>query len=207
MTRPFARTRMKEEAVIRERFRVYSDLTACKVETVRPVDQVCDDLVAALADRLAHGQRRTARKRSRARPARPVSPQSPLREMTQSDAVQVLTRMVEAIASGDARSCDQYVSEDYVDHQGRHGSPLRGPDGFRLVVHAANRSTKPEISIEDLIADETRAVARLRWRFVEAAEGSSTERETIEIVRIQNGRAVEHWGAEAWSRRIPRTPE
>jgi len=127
--------------------------------------------------------------------------------MTESEPVHVLKRMVQAFATGDVQGCDQYISKDYEDHQGRHGSPLRGPDGFRLVVRAANRSTTPEISIEDVIADETRAVARLHWRFTESDQESSTERETIEIIRVQEGRAVEHWGAETWSRTVPRTPD
>jgi hypothetical protein len=31
------------------------------------------------------------------------------------------------------------------------------------------------------------------------------ERETIEIIRVEGGQAVEHWGAEAWSRTLPPT--
>jgi hypothetical protein len=124
--------------------------------------------------------------------------------MTESDAARVLRQMVAAFASGDAHDCDQYISTSYVDHQGRRGSPLHGPDGFRKVVRAAHRTTTPQLSIVDLIADETRAVARLSWRFTESDQGNVTERETIEIVHVQGGQAVEHWGGETWSRTISR---
>jgi predicted ester cyclase len=124
--------------------------------------------------------------------------------MTESDAARVLRRMVAAFATGDARDCHEYISTSYIDRQGRSGSALHGPDGFRQVVRAAHRTTAPHLSIEDLIADETRAVARLRWRFVESGKGNVTERETIEVVRIDDGQAVEHWGAEAWSRTLHR---
>ena len=111
--------------------------------------------------------------------------------------------MVAAFAAGDAHDCDEYIATAYLDHQGRRGSPLHGPDGFRQVVRAAHRTTTPQLSIEDLIANETRAVARIRWRFTPPGQGDATERETIEIVRVEGSQAVEHWGAEAWSRTLP----
>jgi hypothetical protein len=111
--------------------------------------------------------------------------------------------MVTAFATGDILDCHEYVSASYVDHQGRGGLPLHGLEGFRQVVGAAHRTTKPELSVEDLVTSETRAVARLRWRFIPSGEGSVVERETIEIVRVEKGQAVEHWGAESWSRTLP----
>lgn len=113
--------------------------------------------------------------------------------------------MVGAFISGDTHDCHEYVSASYLDHQGRHGSPLRGTEGFELVVRAAHRSCAPRLSIEDVIADETRAVARILWRFPEPGHEDYVERETIEILRVEDGRAVEHWGAESWSRTLPRT--
>lgn len=127
--------------------------------------------------------------------------------MTESDAASVMRRMVEAFATGDAHDCDAYVSAAYLDHQGRRGMPLNGPEGFRQVVRAANWDTTPQLSIEDLVTDETRAVARIRWRFTPPDGGDLVERETIEIVRVEGGQAVEHWGAEAWSRMVPREEE
>ena len=48
MTRPFCRSAAREEAVIRERFASHLALTARKVTTMRLVDDVCNDIVAAL---------------------------------------------------------------------------------------------------------------------------------------------------------------
>jgi shikimate kinase len=53
MTRPFIRSAAKEEAVIRERFEIYVAIPVRKVETMRPVGEVCDELVVALAAHLA----------------------------------------------------------------------------------------------------------------------------------------------------------
>ena len=48
--RPFARSAAQEEAVIRERFPIYVGLPARKIETMRPLATILDDLVAALRD-------------------------------------------------------------------------------------------------------------------------------------------------------------
>jgi ketosteroid isomerase-like protein len=111
--------------------------------------------------------------------------------------------MVAALAAGVAVNCDEYVAPDYLDHQGRAGRPLHGPEGFRQVVEAAHRTAKPHLEVQDTIADSTHVVARIRWRFEPRHAGDHIERETIEIVRVEGGRAVEHWGAEAWSRTLP----
>jgi hypothetical protein len=124
--------------------------------------------------------------------------------MAESDAARVIRRMVAAFVTGNTHDCHEYVSAIYLDHQGRGGTPLHGPHGFEQVVRAAHRSTTPLVSIEDLIATETRAVARIRWRFKTPGQEDLTERETIEIIRTEGGQAVEHWGAEAWSRTLPR---
>jgi shikimate kinase len=47
-TRPFRRSREEEEAVIRERYPIYMALPAAKVETMRPVDDVVDEIAIGL---------------------------------------------------------------------------------------------------------------------------------------------------------------
>src|SRR5688572_30229936 len=46
MTRPFRRSRDREEAVIRERYSIYSIVPAAKVETMRPLDVVVEDIAS-----------------------------------------------------------------------------------------------------------------------------------------------------------------
>jgi shikimate kinase len=48
VARPFGGSREREEAVIRERYFVYMAVPAPKVETMRPVDEVVDKILAAL---------------------------------------------------------------------------------------------------------------------------------------------------------------
>jgi shikimate kinase len=48
MGRPFARTPAKEEAVIRRRFETYLAVPVRKIETMRTVAEVVDEIVLAL---------------------------------------------------------------------------------------------------------------------------------------------------------------
>lgn len=48
LRRPFARSAGREEQVIRDRFFTYLGLSACKVETMRPVEAIVAELVAVL---------------------------------------------------------------------------------------------------------------------------------------------------------------
>jgi shikimate kinase len=53
--RPFGRSSTREEAVIRVRFDIYMAVRARKVETMRPVAEVVDEIVAALPAEKAGG--------------------------------------------------------------------------------------------------------------------------------------------------------
>lgn len=53
-----------------------------------------------------------------------------------------------------------------------------------------------DVTIEDLIADTDRVAARLRWRG-KRTSGEPVERESLEIIRVVDGRAIEHWGGRS----------
>lgn len=46
--RPFGRSAQREEQVIRERFSIYRNLSAIKIETMKPVAEVVESIVASL---------------------------------------------------------------------------------------------------------------------------------------------------------------
>lgn len=106
--------------------------------------------------------------------------------------------MVAAFDTGDVSELDAIVHPDYLDHQGLpHVRPIRGVDGFRQVVEVA-RSGYEDFSVDlaDLIEGVDRAAARLVWSGVRQT-GETTERETLEVVRVDSGRAIEHWGGRS----------
>jgi len=50
--------------------------------------------------------------------------------------------------------------------------------------------------VEDLIEAGDRVAVRLRWLGTQPS-GQVDERQTIDIVRVASGRAVEHWGGRS----------
>lgn len=115
----------------------------------------------------------------------------------QSPAAVALQRMVDAFNSVDVADVREYVGIEYVDHQGLGGTEIRGPDGFSQVVVAARAGyVSLKVVTEDLFGERDRAVARLHW-IARPAQGAIEERETMEIIRLADGKVVEHWGARS----------
>ena len=112
-----------------------------------------------------------------------------------NDARQVLLRMIEMFATGDTALVAEVVADDYVDHQGLRDLRIEGPVGFAEVVKAA-RIGYATLSVEasDLVADGDRVAARLHWHG-ETLDGTTVRRETLDLIRVSDGRAVDHWGA------------
>lgn len=107
----------------------------------------------------------------------------------------LMRKIVGAFATGDVSDVDALIDRDYVDHQGVDGIALTGPGGFTRVVEGARRALADlHVTIVDLIAEDDRVVARIRWRG-RGPDGHAIDRETLDIVRFAEGRAVEHWGA------------
>jgi predicted SnoaL-like aldol condensation-catalyzing enzyme len=107
-----------------------------------------------------------------------------------------MTMMVAMFSTGDLSDLDETVHPAYLDHQGLRGEPVRGRAGFASVVAAARAGfTILDVTIEDLITNTDRAAARLQWSGVQAA--GRVTRQTLEIVRIEDGMAVEHWGGRS----------
>jgi predicted SnoaL-like aldol condensation-catalyzing enzyme len=112
-------------------------------------------------------------------------------------AMDVLAAMVAIFASGDPADAAAVVADDYLDHQGLGDGPRHGVAGFAEVVRANRDACEhQEITIEDLFGTADRAVARIRWRG-RLRGGAAFDRQTIDIIRVVDGRAAEHWGAEA----------
>jgi predicted SnoaL-like aldol condensation-catalyzing enzyme len=107
----------------------------------------------------------------------------------------VLTRMLEMFRSGDVSALEHTISEGYLDHQGLGQGPVRGPEGFASVVTAArSRYHRLSVEVEDLVLEGDRVAVRLRW-IGTAADGTTRERESIDIVHVADGLAIEHWGS------------
>ena len=111
----------------------------------------------------------------------------------------LMREIVRIFETGDISQVAALVDAQYVDHQGLDGIELKGADGFsRIVTAARNAFSDLQVSIEDLIAEDDRVVARLFWHGTRPT-GEPFNRETIDIVRFAGGRAIEHWGTYVFS--------
>jgi predicted ester cyclase len=129
------------------------------------------------------------------------------------DQIRELTkRIVNVFVTGDLSDVSLLVAADYVDHQGLSGVEIFGPAGFARVVTSARASCGDlRVRIEDLLAAADKVSVRLHWRGTllvgspnADSMGKGFDRETIDIIRFENGQMVEHWGAELWVSLRPR---
>lgn len=91
--------------------------------------------------------------------------------------------------TGDLGRVEATVHPDYLDHQGLGGEPIHGTGGFATVVMTARSGYEAlEVTVEDLIEEADRAAARLRWRGARPSR-ERTDRETLESVRVEDGKA------------------
>ena len=109
-----------------------------------------------------------------------------------------MKKIVDIFNTGDLSDVDLIFSADYIDHQSPAGMKINGPNEFKQIVMDSRGSLRTlEVTIEDLIAEEDKVVARLHWHLTDL-DGKEIDRETIDILRFVNNQVVEHWGAEAW---------
>lgn len=126
--------------------------------------------------------------------------ESPLRRTRLCYYVSMHKKMLEKVAqifsTGDISLVDDLFASDYIDHQRPDWMTNEGAEEFKAIVKLA-RSSMPGLKvsiIEPIIADNNMVAARLLW------QSNVVERETIEMLKIEQGKFVEHWGAEQWSK-------
>ena len=110
------------------------------------------------------------------------------------DSVERITKM---FSTGDTSTAAAVFAPNYLDHQGL-GEPVKGPGAFEDVVAAARRSyDELAVRIVDAVAEGDKIAVRLRWNGRRG--GKEVVRETIDLLRLENGKVVEHWGSRLWT--------
>jgi steroid delta-isomerase-like uncharacterized protein len=101
----------------------------------------------------------------------------------------------------DIGTFEELVAEDIVDHEVLPGLP-EGREGVRAFLNMV-WTAFPDLSatIEDEAVEGDRVWSRTRMRGTHKGEfmgipatGKPVDIESIDIVRVRDGRAVEHWG-------------
>ena len=108
----------------------------------------------------------------------------------------------EVSEQGDERAARELLPPSFVNRTAPAGSPP-GPDGIIFTFNKLLRPAFPDLSVEihDQIAEGDKVTTRKTIRgthrgelFGVAPTGKSVSIDVIDIVRLENGRYVEHWG-------------
>lgn len=114
----------------------------------------------------------------------------------------VSTFVEEAQSLGHFSAIEQYVAASFIDHSAPNGLPS-DREGVKMQF-AMLRTAFPDMKaiIHDQIADDNKVVTRKSLRGTHlgsflgvAATGRQVSLEVIDIVRLENGKIVEHWNA------------
>lgn len=120
--------------------------------------------------------------------------------MTSNDLAELARRLIEVgVGQGDDSVLDEFMAVDCVEHQrGNHG----GRDGAKEVSRTLHRWMSDfSLTVEDLAVSGDIVWTRNRARGINTGSvmgnppsGKTVEVDVIDILRFENGIAVEHWG-------------
>jgi predicted ester cyclase len=108
----------------------------------------------------------------------------------------------EVIAQGNEATFRELMSPDFVNRTAPPGAPT-GPEGMLATFNRVLRPALPDLSVEihDQVAEGDKVTTRKTIRGTHCGElfgiaptGKRVEIDVIDIVRLANGRYVEHWG-------------
>jgi steroid delta-isomerase-like uncharacterized protein len=110
----------------------------------------------------------------------------------------------EIFNKGNLAAADELIPPEFVEHipQPIRGQPTKGPEAIRSFA-SMFRSAIPDlsVSIDDVIAADDKVVTRVTWEgtqkgplFGADPTGKHMRFMGIDIVRIADGKLVEHWG-------------
>jgi predicted SnoaL-like aldol condensation-catalyzing enzyme len=98
---------------------------------------------------------------------------------------------------GDTENVREFFGQDSIDRQQAPQSELSGPEEFVAVVQRARRRL-PDLQVSvvgDTLNGEDLSIGVLRW----TSDDLGLQRDTVEVLRMEQGVAVEHWGVEVRS--------
>lgn len=98
----------------------------------------------------------------------------------------------EAYNNRNVAIADELIAPDFINHNA--SLQARGPEGVKQTI-VAQLNAFPDIhtTIEDVIAEGDKVVVRATDRFTRQPDGKQMMLTWIEIIRLENGKAVESW--------------
>ena len=124
--------------------------------------------------------------------------------MAQADELRELVRrFYEEVVNGHSvDAADKLVAADFVEHEPGFGE-LQGLEGFKQGFGAFMAAVPDlEAEVHDVIVEGDKVCTRVTFRGTQQGEmmgipatGKRFEIQVIDIVRVVDGKAAEHWGA------------
>ncbi len=118
--------------------------------------------------------------------------------MSQTSIKELAHKYAEAINAGETDRFDNFIANDYINHNPYVKQGLRGVKEFFEGWMQSFPDT--EVIVEDVLADGDMLVGRFTYRATHQGEflglpatGRSIRMRSIDIWRVQDDRFVEHW--------------
>jgi len=112
-------------------------------------------------------------------------------------------RFVEEVFNkGDVSTIDEFLAPNFVEREVLPPGTPSGREGVKQLTMMF-RTAFPDfnVSIDDMIAEDDKIVARTTWSGTQKGEfmgippsGKRVSFDVIDIIRISEGKGVEHWG-------------
>ena len=108
----------------------------------------------------------------------------------------------EVMNKGNMELVDELLAPGFVEHEEMPTDLPEGREGLKVFL-TMFRGAFPDlkVTVHDLIAEGDKVVARQTWRGTNEGEfmgmpatGRTVEFNVIDVLRIEDGKAVEHWG-------------
>jgi len=116
---------------------------------------------------------------------------------------EIFRKLVEqALNRGNMSVVDELLAPDFIEHEELPPGIPRDREGFKQLTSMLS-SAFPDFkaTIDDVIAEEDKVVARMTWSGTQKGEfmgipptGKRISIGVIDIVRLSGGKFVEHWG-------------
>lgn len=121
---------------------------------------------------------------------------------TEQNKAAMRTMVEEVFNKGNVAAVDEYMAPGFVEHEVLPPGIPEGAEGLRQLV-IMMRSAFPDFhaKIDDMIAEDDKVVINMTWSGTQKGEfmdipptGKHISFGVIDIIRVQDGKAVEHWG-------------
>jgi len=121
---------------------------------------------------------------------------------TEQNKAQVIRFNRECIEQGNTNSFEELLADNVINHSAPPGMP-RGKEGFSLFLNGVLKKGFPDLKVEilDQFAEKDLVVTRKVIKgthigevFGIPASHKPVEIKIIDIIRLHNGKYVEHWG-------------